>query len=421
MISIITPTHNAKYLQDAYRSLQSQTVQNWEWVLVPNGEAVIQDEIKLDPRVKIFEFPFKVDNIGALKNYAFSKGTGEYLCEFDHDDLLAPTALEECEVAFNESPNVVFCYSNSVEFRNESWEPFTYSAAYGWQYRDFEYEGHKLLEAVAFKPTPHSLGFIYYAPNHFRAWKRDAYLALGGHDKTMKVIDDHDLMCRTYLHGEMHHIDKPLYLYRVHGANSWLEKNADIQKETKKVYDKYIYKLVETWCDRNNFIKLDVGAERGKSPAGWLTIDIRPGCDYQADLRDRWPFADNTFGAIRAWDFMEHLPDKIHTLNEIYRVLKPGGWLLSGTPSTDGRGAYQDPTHVSFWNENSFWYHTKKQYQHFVPEIKSRFQNWRTETIFPTDWHKQNNISYVVADLVAIKEGWQRPESHVPGLIEIQG
>ncbi len=29
------------------------------------------------------------------------------------------------------------------------------------------------------------------------------------------------------------------------------------------------------------------------------------------------------------------------------------GWFLSQTPSTDGRGAFQDPTHVSMWNSNS--------------------------------------------------------------------
>jgi len=26
------------------------------------------------------------------------------------------------------------------------------------------------------------------------------------------------------------------------------------------------------------------------------------------------------------------------------------------TPSTDGRGAFQDPTHLSFWNLNSWFY-----------------------------------------------------------------
>ena len=31
------------------------------------------------------------------------------------------------------------------------------------------------------------------------------------------------------------------------------------------------------------------------------------------------------------------------------------------TPSTDGRGAFQDPTHVSFYNENSFWYFTDRR------------------------------------------------------------
>jgi O-antigen biosynthesis protein len=40
--------------------------------------------------------------------------------------------------------------------------------------------------------------------------------------------------------------------------------------------------------------------------------------------------------------------------------LVPGGWLLAATPSTDVRGAFQDPTNCSFWNvPNSFWYNRK--------------------------------------------------------------
>ena len=79
--------------------------------------------------------------------------------------------------------------------------------------------------------------------------------------------------------------------------------------------------------------------------------------------------------------------------------------LLSLTPSTDGRGAFQDPTHVSFYNENSFWYFTRRSYSNFVPELKCRFQSSRLLTFYPDEWHEQNLIAYVNANLVAVKDG----------------
>lgn len=78
----------------------------------------------------------------------------------------------------------------------------------------------------------------------------------------------------------------------------------------------------------------------------------------KADLRHSWPWADGTVDEIRAWDIVEHLPDPIHTMNEIWRVLKPGGYVEIVVPTTDGPGAWQDPTHVSYWNANSFLYRT---------------------------------------------------------------
>jgi hypothetical protein len=82
--------------------------------------------------------------------------------------------------------------------------------------------------------------------------------------------------------------------------------------------------------------------------------------------------------------------------------------LLSLTPSSDGRGAYQDPTHVAFYNENSFWYYTQAQYRKYVPEIRARFQVSRLVTYYPSDWHKAHNISYVTANLIALKEPMPR-------------
>jgi len=90
--------------------------------------------------------------------------------------------------------------------------------------------------------------------------------------------------------------------------------------------------------------------------------------DQIVDLRGPWPWPDSSIEAIRAFDILEHLPDKIHTMNEAWRVLKPGGRFDIEVPTTDGRGAFQDPTHVSYWNRNSFMY-----YEHGNPHL-TRFR-----------------------------------------------
>jgi ubiquinone/menaquinone biosynthesis C-methylase UbiE len=81
-----------------------------------------------------------------------------------------------------------------------------------------------------------------------------------------------------------------------------------------------------------------------------------PGVEV-ADLRVPWPWPDNAVDQIRAWDIIEHLPDKIFTMNEMWRVLRPGGRTEISVPTTDGTGAWQDPTHVSYWNRRSFAYY----------------------------------------------------------------
>lgn len=94
-----------------------------------------------------------------------------------------------------------------------------------------------------------------------------------------------------------------------------------------------------------------IGVDRWTPP--WATADNF----QQVDLDAPWPWEDNSVDEIRAHDVIEHLRDKIHTMNELHRVLKPGATVDIMVPTTDGRGAFQDPTHVSYWNRNSFFYH----------------------------------------------------------------
>jgi SAM-dependent methyltransferase len=104
-------------------------------------------------------------------------------------------------------------------------------------------------------------------------------------------------------------------------------------------------------------MKLNLGSS-DEILEGFLNVDVCPPADFIADLTQAWPWEDGSIEHIRAWDIIEHLPDSIHTMNEMWRVLRPGGTAEIVVPTTDGRGAWQDPQHVSFWNRNSFFYYT---------------------------------------------------------------
>jgi len=405
MISVFTPTHrdlNNKFFRQAYESLKNQTFKNFEWVLIANGE------VKNFPKedwIRVIKYePKDKGNVGELKKYACSQCKGEYLVELDNDDELTPNALEEVNKALKDND---FCYSNCAEIKFG--KPYTYKKVYGWEHRDFEWNG-KQIETVAFKPTPMSFSKIWYAPNHVRAWRKDFYDKIGGH-KPMRELDDHDILCRTYLAtNKIKHIDKVLYIYYIHGDNTWAKRAEGIQAKTLEIHDQYIYPMVENWCRNNGLPLIDLCGGHN-SPKEYKSIDKKGG-DITADLSKKWPFKDSSIGVFRAHDALEHL-EPIHTMKEIYRCLIPGGWLLSNTPSTKGRGAWQDPTHISFWNPNSFWYYTKKDIAKYIGSPVN-FRMSRVKEYQPNQHCINNDIWYVRADLIK-DDGKLR----IPGLKEM--
>lgn len=105
-------------------------------------------------------------------------------------------------------------------------------------------------------------------------------------------------------------------------------------------------------------MKLNIGSADNYRP-GYVNVDRHQygSVDVVTDLTQRWPWEDSSVDEVLAYDIIEHLPDKIHTMNEAHRVLRRGGLFDIIVPTTDGRGAWQDPTHVSYWNRNSFFYY----------------------------------------------------------------
>ena len=119
-------------------------------------------------------------------------------------------------------------------------------------------------------------------------------------------------------------------------------------------------------------IRLNLGA--GREPLeGWTNTDWYdlPSIDLVFNLLHLpYPFDDESAETVRAWDVLEHMPSHlpdgrsfpIELLNEIWRILKPGGEFLIHVPDARHPEWATDITHVRPYMPSSF--------DHFDPDTE---------------------------------------------------
>lgn len=119
--------------------------------------------------------------------------------------------------------------------------------------------------------------------------------------------------------------------------------------------------------------KLDLGCGKNKAE-GYIGIDkyLYPCVDIVRDIdRHGLPFDSDSVDEVRAFHFLEHCHDLIFVMNEIWRVLRPGGRAVIRVPCIEvGTGAFRDPTHVRYFNSDSFAYFTNSAWVYDSLNIK---------------------------------------------------
>ena len=106
--------------------------------------------------------------------------------------------------------------------------------------------------------------------------------------------------------------------------------------------------------------QLDVGAG-GQREDGWETLDktdlYHP--DHVHDITVLpWPFENGAFDRVKCVHVLEHVDRAllVPVMNELHRILKPGGLLFVETPVAPHWKAFADPTHVSYFVPQTFLY-----------------------------------------------------------------
>ncbi len=134
----------------------------------------------------------------------------------------------------------------------------------------------------------------------------------------------------------------------------------------------------------------------------------------QADLvcrlgLEKIPIANNSQDLVTAHDVLEHIPKvcvasvngglvyifpTINLFNEIYRILKPGGYFEAVTPGLPHywSGVVRDPTHISFYCIESFDYFCKGRFQ----ELSRSYGLLKCFEKVSVDWMAKSHIQAVL-------------------------
>ena len=103
----------------------------------------------------------------------------------------------------------------------------------------------------------------------------------------------------------------------------------------------------------NRKLKMGVGLEPVPEEIVTLDMDAATKPDIQWNLNVKpWAVPDNSFDQIHAYEVLEHLGRQgdwrgfFDDFAEIYRILKPGGYLVFSCPLPESVWAWGDPGHT---------------------------------------------------------------------------
>ncbi len=224
LISVIIPFYNSpRYLKETLASLEAQTSQDFETILVNDGSddpvsLRILDEVRQSQRAAVVDCEHR--GLAAARNTGATLARAQLIMFLDSDDLLDPGALEKLCWTIAKHPEFAFVYSGVVHFGNID------AVCYD------EFDAARLQKENFLTATC--------------VMRRDLYLELGGNDESMtETWEDYDFWLRLVDRGYIGKLFRePLFWYRRHATASSAQlvssTGASIEAISKSVVTRHL-------------------------------------------------------------------------------------------------------------------------------------------------------------------------------------
>ena len=222
LISVILPVHNTpkSWLADAVGSVRNQTYCHWQLVIVNDGSTLLETREFLDklddPKIVVVPLTRSCGISGATC-VGIDSAHGEFTAFLDHDDMLAPEALQNvAEVIRRDRPDIL--YTDETAFSDST---------------DKKIQGY--FGTPHFKPdfSPDLLLSHNYI-THLLVVRKSLIDNVGGPRSLFDGAQDYDFILRlTEQANKVAHIAKPLYHWRQSHRSTSLDTGAKPEAHTR--------------------------------------------------------------------------------------------------------------------------------------------------------------------------------------------
>ncbi|TLU67355.1 glycosyltransferase [Thalassotalea litorea] len=207
LVSVIIPVYNGEqYLPRTVSSILEQEYINIELIFVNDGSSdesatLLESFKQQDPRVKVFHQ--ENAGVGAARNFAVSKASGELIAFCDQDDLWHPQKLAK-QVPLFANPKVGLAYCGALS---------EYTERQGMHTPTFEdkYRGDVFEHLIRINMLTCCTAVM----------RKSLFDYVGGFDadKELMGVDDWHLWLKVSLFSEFDYVEEHLATHVFHGAN----------------------------------------------------------------------------------------------------------------------------------------------------------------------------------------------------------
>ena len=230
-VSVILPTYNrASFLSQAFASIQAQSLNDWELIVVDDGstdgtEAMVRELLRpLGARGVLVSQP----NRGAYgaRNRGLEVATGRYVALFDSDDVWLPDYLSTCVNLLDAHPDVDWVYAacRVVDFASgRVLDPDTFAVGEDPRpFRRLNAERRAHLSVIRDSAAVScALQYGLYCGLQNSVIRRSVFEGSRFHDAYRNEAEDQLFVIRTLKRGHrLGYVDRVLVQYHVHDANS---------------------------------------------------------------------------------------------------------------------------------------------------------------------------------------------------------
>jgi GT2 family glycosyltransferase len=297
LVSIIMPCHDAEaHLPSSVGSVLAQSHPDWELIAVDDGS--LDDTLtwlrrQSDPRIQVLTQSNQ--GVSAARNAGLSKARGAYIAFLDSDDTWDAGFLRAMVNAVQAKPDAVLAYCG--------WQNVGLPGGRGQPFVPPDYESDTKAETLF-------AGCRW--PIHAVLVKREAVLAAGGFDTSLKNAEDYALWLRVAIQAPIVRVPEVLACYHFHGDGQASTKRARAALQLLQAQERFL-------AEQPAFLaRLGPQRARELTLGGLLARGYE--CYWQRDL----PAARSLFrvvmkrrhGRLADWKYMlpAWLPERWHRL-----------------------------------------------------------------------------------------------------------